>query len=199
MESSKSKSLRKCGSLKNNLELIHDHIGEGVSLRSKCDWYEQGEKSTELFLNLEKQRGNQNGIQKLIVNEKEINNETEILKQIKLFCETLFQKLSQKCSAEDIKHFPNTPDIPKLSTDQIILCDIELTEKDLYDSMKSMENDKSPGNDGLTKEFYVTFWDDIKATFISSLKQAKERKELSISHGQAIIKLIEKRTEIKNT
>ena len=39
-----------------------------------------------------------------------------------------------------------------------------------------MENDESPGNDGLTKELYVTFWDDFKATFISSLKQAKERK-----------------------
>ena len=33
-----------------------------------------------------------------------------------------------------------------------------------------MKNDKSPGNDGLTKEFYVTFCDDIKATFVSSLK-----------------------------
>ena len=57
--------------------------------------------------------------------------------------------------------------------------------------MKSMKNDKSPGNDSLTKEFYVTFWDDIKATFISSLKQAKERKRLSISQRQTIIKLIE--------
>ena len=80
-------------------------------------------------------------------------------------------------STDDNNHFLNTLDIPKLSTDQIILRHIELTEKDLCDSMKSMENDKSPGNDGLTKEFYVTFWDDIKATFISSLKQAKERKE----------------------
>ena len=59
--------------------------------------------------------------------------------------------------------------------------------------MKSIENDKYPGNDGLTKEFYVTFWGDIKATFISPLKQAKERKELSISQRQAIIKLIEKK------
>ena len=65
--------------------------------------------------------------------------------------------------------------------------------------MKSMENDKPARNDGLTKEFYVTFWNDIKATFISSLKQGKERKELSISQRQAIIKLIEKRTEIKDT
>ena len=74
-------------------------------------------------------------------------------------------------------NFLNTLDIPKLSTDHIILCDVELTEKDLYDSMKSMKNDKSSGNDGLTKEFYVTFWDDIKATFIFSLKQAIKRKE----------------------
>ena len=192
-----SENLTKYGSLKNDLESIYEHIAEGVRLRSKCDWYEQGKKSTKFFLNLEKQRGNQNRIRKLIVNEKEINNETEILNQIKLFYETLFQKPSQKYSADDINHFLNTLDIPKLSTDQIILCDIELTEKDLYDSMKSMKNDKSPGNDGLTKEFYVTFWDDIKATFVSSLKQAKERKELSISQRQAIIKLIEKKDRDK--
>ena len=70
----------------------------------------------------------------------------------------------------------------------------ELTEKDLYDYMQSMGNYQSPGNDGLTKDFYETFWDDNKATFISSIKQAKETKELSISQRQAIIKLLEKRT-----
>ena len=105
--------------------------------------------------------------------------------------ETLSRESANELSQE------SSLNIPKLSTDQIILCDIELTEKDLYDSMKSMENDKSPGNDGLTKEFYVTFWDDIKATFVSSLKQAKERKELSISQRQAIIKLIEKKDRDK--
>ena len=61
--------------------------------------------------------------------------------------ETLSRESANELSQE------SSLDIPKLSTDQIILCDIELTEKDLYDSMKSMENDKSQGNDGLTKEF----------------------------------------------
>ena len=76
-----------------------------------------------------------------------------VAETIKLFYETLFQRPSQEYSVDDINHFLNTLDIPKPSTDQITRCKIDLTEKDLYDSMKSMENDKSPGNDGLTKEF----------------------------------------------
>ena len=34
------------------------------------------------------------------------------------------------------------------------VCEGELTEKEIYESLISMENNKSPGNDGLTKEFY---------------------------------------------
>ena len=83
-----------------------------------------------------------------------MNNETEI-NQIKLFYETLFQNPSQKDSTSDINHFLNTLDTLKLSTNQIILCNIELAEKDLYDSMKSMDNDRSPRSDGLTKEVYL--------------------------------------------
>ena len=31
--------------------------------------------------------------------------------------------------------------------------------------IKSMENNKSPGNDGLSKEFYEYFWNEIKNPF----------------------------------
>ena len=44
-----------------------------------------------------------------------------------------------------------------------------------------MPNNKSPGNDGLSKEFYETFWEDIKDVFSNSLKQAKIKGSLSIS------------------
>ena len=39
---------------KNELETIYDHILDGIRIRSKCEWYEHGEKSTKFFLNLEK-------------------------------------------------------------------------------------------------------------------------------------------------
>ena len=55
-----------------------------------------------------------------------------------------FRNLPKRIALMGINHFLNTLDIPKLFTDQIILCEIEFTEKDLYDFMKSMENDKSP-------------------------------------------------------
>ena len=32
-----------------------------------------------------------------------------------------------------------------------------------------MENNKTPGNDGLTKEFYETFWDEMKTSRMESV------------------------------
>ena len=60
-----------------------------------------------------------------------------------------------------------------------------------------MPNGKSPGNDGLTKEFYEHFSDDLKFYFINSLKESKMDGNLSISQRQAVIKLIEKKDRDK--
>ena len=59
-----------------------------------------------------------------------------------------------------------------------------------------MPNNKSPGNDGLTKEFYLSFWDDIKDIYINSIWIAGIGKEISFSETQAIIKLIEKKAKV---
>ena len=60
-----------------------------------------------------------------------------------------------------------------------------------------MNNNKTPGNDGLTKEFYETFWDDLKLLFKKVIHQTKVTKKLLASQRQTVIKLIEKKIEIK--
>ena len=56
-----------------------------------------------------------------------------------------------------------------------------------------MQDCKSPGNDGLTKEFKKYFWDVVKDPLMNSIKEARKKKKLSISQRQAVIKLMEKK------
>ena len=68
--------------------------------------------------------------------------------------------------------------MPSLSEEQKNICEGFLTEKEIFNSLISFENIKSPGNDGFTKEFYITFWDDLKDIFLRSLQDSKRLKEL---------------------
>ena len=44
-----------------------------------------------------------------------------------------------------------------------------------------MENNKSPGNDGLPKKFYKCFWDEIKKLFLAFIHEAFLSRKLSTS------------------
>ena len=58
-----------------------------------------------------------------------------------------------------------------------------------------MENIKSLGHDGLSKELYECFWDEIKNPFLASLHRAYQ--ELSSSQKQVIIKMLGKKDKDK--
>ena len=88
--------------------------------------------------------------------------------------------------------FLNLVSIPQLTEDQSRDCEVILSEKDLL-VLKIIPNNKSPGNDGLTKEFSEGFWEDLKTSLISNFKSAFDKGELSISQKQAVIKIIEKK------
>ena len=42
-----------------------------------------------------------------------------------------------------------------------------------------MDNDKSPGNDGITKELYIKFWEVVKEPFFASIQKSFIIGELS--------------------
>ena len=51
--------------------------------------------------------------------------------------------------------------IPKLSAEQKSTCDKDLTIDELFKTLKAFNKNKSPGLDGITAEFYISFWDQI--------------------------------------
>ena len=80
-----------------------------------------------------------------------------------------------------------------LTNKQYDLCENKISETDLFNSMKSVKNNKTPCNTGLTKEFYETFWDELKTLLAESRNRAFYTKTFSISQRQAVIKFLEKR------
>ena len=96
------------------------------------------------------------------------------------FYETLSKRNFSKTNVEK-KQFLNSLSTKTLTNEQYDLCENKISETDLFDSMQSMKNNKTPGNDGLTKEFYETFWDELKTPLMKSINQAFQTKILSIS------------------
>ena len=51
--------------LKTEFELQNDYITQGAIIRTRATWYEQGEKSSKYFLNLENSRGKKSSVRKI--------------------------------------------------------------------------------------------------------------------------------------
>ena len=65
--------------------------------------------------------------------------------------------------------------------DNVTYAKTKYVKLDLFDSMKSMKNKKTPGNNGLTRIFYETFWDELKIPIMESVNQDFHTKTLNIS------------------
>ena len=159
--------------IKNKIEEIYEKKAKGARIRIKCLWYEEGEKPSKFFLNLEKRRDIQDQTRKPIVNNQKITHQNKIQSELLFFYETLFKNTSSNTS-EDCESFLNEVSVPKLSYEDARICEGDLNELELLKALKSMQNNKSPGNDGLTKEFYEMFWNEIKNPFMNSIMEARE-------------------------
>ena len=112
------------------------------------------------------------------------------------FYQTLFkEKLS--ISEECVQSFLDKVSLPKLPKNQTVKCESAIAESELLKGLTSMDNNKSPGNDGITKEFYIKFWNVVKEPLCASIQQSFIVGELSTSQKQAIIKLIEEKDKDK--
>ena len=70
-----------------------------------------------------------------------------------------------KTPSPQVKDCFDKVQLPKFNFNEINECNNELSGEVLYMSLLSMWNNKSLGNDGQTKEFFVTFWEDKKDIF----------------------------------
>ena len=114
----------------------------------------------------------------------------------KFYC-NLYSRRSVKTEEQCLTYLENI-NIPKLLKNETLQCEGKLTLKECWDALVSMGSNKSPGNNGLTKEFSVCFFAEIGSLLVSTLNFCHDKGESTSSQKQAVITLIEKREKIRD-
>ena len=77
----------------------------------------------------------------------------------------------------------------KLNKEKQELCEKEITIGEVAKAIKELPNNKSPGSDGFSADFYKFFWLDIKDLVFNSIKYGIQFGMLSIDQKRAVLSL----------
>ena len=178
--------------LKSKYDVHFDYLSKGAIIRSRASWYEKGEKNTKYFLSLESHKKAKSCVRKVFTKNGTLSSDPKIImNELEDFYTGLYD--SEDNLPDYANLFLRHSEIPKLSPEKASTCEGKLTVEECLQSLQSFKENKSPGNDGLTVEFYKTFWGILGELLVESLNCAFDHGELSNSQKQAIITLIEKK------
>ena len=95
------------------------------------------------------------------------------------FFKELYSSRNVDCNSEEFSDFFNVDF--QLPEEIASTCEGEITLAECTKALSMMQNNKSPGSDGLTTEFYRAFWDIISTYVVNSFNYAFNTGNLSIS------------------
>ena len=163
--------------------------------RSRATWTEFGEKNSKYFLNLKKRHANKKAIFRLQKGSEILNDQKDILNELKLFFSTLYTKSTDNENRKrDINNFFTKITLPNLNGSQNCR-DVDthcITSAKCVAAMTSMPNHKSPGSDGLPIDFYKVFWKYLSKPFLNCVRYTYSRGQFSDTQNEGIITLIPK-------
>ena len=129
----------------------------GVQIRSKARWVEQGEKPTRYSYSLCRSHFSKNEIVSLKNRDGlPVDDQKGLLEIIEDFYTNLFRREEVDTDAQDVllSNLENA-----LDEEGREICAGEICEEEIKAAMAGMARDKTPGEDGLSLEFYLCFSD----------------------------------------
>ena len=172
--------------LKKKIFDFENSMYEGAKIRSKANVLDCNEKPSRYFFQKEKERGKKKTIKRVVCDDTEFKTSEGIMSCFRNF----YKKLFTTEGIDDVMADFFTNDLPVLSDDDVDLCEGYLTLEEIHTALKMMENNKSPGPDGIPKEFYLTFFDILGPVLVKVLNLAYDRKLLSDSQRVSYITLL---------
>ena len=110
----------------------------------------------------------------------QVEEQKQVLQCIHTYYRNLFKRTSH-LTIRQCKAFISDLNLPILTSELSDLCGGLLRSSECYQSLIAMPGNKTPGSDGITKDFYVAFYRFIDKYFINSANYSFRAGELSPS------------------
>ena len=133
----------------------------------------------------------------LIIDNTETHDQVTIMRKLNTYRSSLYTRKSIKTEKECLDYLADI-NTPIVTNEEQHLCEGQLMPVEVFDTLSNMQANKTPGNDSLSKEFYLAFFDISCPNLLTCLNHAFEVGELSMSQRQAVITLIEKKGKDKH-
>ena len=174
---------------KSKLEELRKKKIEGMIIRSRIKWLMEGDKPTRYFCSLENRNFTNRSVSFLEkVSGEIIDKQSDMLNEVQQFYETLYKEKQ----VDEINLSDKIPISPKLGNREHEYLEGMITFKEAALILHGMNNNKSPGPDGFTVEFFKFFFRDIGHFLVRSANQGFDKGKLSITQYQGVITCIPK-------
>lgn len=183
--------------LTDEIEEIENYYLEGMKIRARIQDYEEGEKSTQYFYKVHKQHTEKKLLPKLTNRTGNLVDGEEKVKVVQDYYTDLYSKTELTEPNPNFHSFTQHINT-QIPHDKIHQIGKLITNQEAQKAIQKMKNNKSPGPDGLTKEFYETFWDIIGEDLTEVLNNSFLRGSLPQSSRTAEITLIFKKGDPAN-
>ena len=191
--------------LKNSLEINNIETAEAAKLRAKVKWIKEGEKCKDFFLGLEKHRASSNTVYKVKNSDGIlVTDENEIVETFANFFKNVYSSSIEKDKVDsNLDNFLKNVNLKQLNAEEKIFIDRPISLEELKSAFKGLNKTSSPGIDGLTMEFYETYFEVIQDLLLEYYNFCFNQSALTESVQIGLISLIHKgkslsRDEVSN-
>ncbi|GBG88527.1 hypothetical protein CBR_g47997 [Chara braunii] len=185
------------------LEAARSELGDwerwrtrGLQLRARVKEWEEGERMTKFFFQKTK-NGGRNALIEKLEGPQGLTTSTEGMVVIaRNFYSNLYKSREGEHPRQQVERARSKFLVylePTISQAQAAKLEAPLSQEELLETLKSMSPNKTPGRDGLTKEFWLEFWPILGSEYVTFLEQAWQREELGQDLATGIVTLLYKK------
>ena len=170
---------------------ILNEKGEFLSNRLQSKWYQEGERGTKYFLNMQRAKGKITQMDSLQCDSEEINDPDQIDTMVLEYYRRLYEKGDSKKSTNSATANIFLRNMTKLDDDIINMIDAPITTLDLYNTLRSCR-DSAPGPDGIPYSIIKLTWSIFGPALVNAWNYSLLTSELTNSHTDSYLKLLPK-------